>query len=50
MHHKKYDVGGDDRAELIGSILKSPYITGMELADVTVLAMSIASMSVAAVI
>lgn len=50
MHHKKYDVGGDGRADLIGSILKSPYITGMELADVTVLAMSIASMSVAAVI
>lgn len=50
MHHKKYDVCGDDRADLIGSILKSPYITGMELADVSVLAMSIASMSVSAVI
>lgn len=50
IHHKKYDVCGDDRADLIGSILKSPYITGMELADVTVLAMSLASMSVAAVI
>lgn len=50
LHHKKYDVGGDGRADLIGSILKNPYITGMDLADITVLSMSLAGMSVAVVI
>ena len=50
LHHEKYDVDGDERADLIGSILKNPYITDMDLADITVLAMSLASMSVAAVI
>lgn len=50
IHHKKYDVGGDGRADLIGSILKNTQVTNMDLADVTVLAMSLASMSVAVVI
>ena len=50
MHHKMYDLGGDGRADLIGSILKKPYITDIDFADITVLAMSLASMSVAAVI
>lgn len=50
IRHEKYDVDGDGRADLIGSILKNTQVTNMNLADVTVLAMSLASMSVAVVI